>query len=365
MRQLLSSQSFGSITCRALSGQAPVFVFLTCTLGSVISASVLAIHCLKLWPKHNGQLLLRLLLCIAAADIGLGVGGSLLPIMQLLFRLEHMSDLACAADCFVTKFLLMVSVSGSFALAVTLLLQVKRLPTPRWLRWAPLLALPVSVVLSLPTLIWPANSGNHFGVLCFMPPEASLASAIEITIIAIAFIVIHVVVLAHGAQSRPHSITRRSVAHASRYLFAFLLTYTLYVVYHMAKIFARSLEDLHDSCIFRWLRLVAFALRSMNGVFNLWAFLVHCRRMQMTRCSKQAVSFRGAGSLVEVKEIPRGSCVAPQALRAGAWFRFCASAERDEWRDAKEDASDEVGSFLVCEAIHDDRWTPTWSTLVA
>jgi hypothetical protein len=223
-----------------------------------------------------------------------------------LFGLAGVSTIAwCGVYMFIRRFLMMVSLLFSLTLAVGLALQVRRSveSLPGWLWYSPVAVIPLAFVFNIPLIIWPAGPSIHpelNSLPCF---SGQYTFEIEVVVIFFLLAVLHVTIVAQAWNSAPHSVTRRSMLNASRYIVSFFVTYIVHVAYH---VWFWIDPDARGKCSYHVMRIAGATLSYLNGFFNFLAFWIHVRRMQSRRRLAASVAFRDADMLEETKEIPHG-----------------------------------------------------------
>lgn len=291
----------------------------------------LAVCCARLRRRHPEEMFIYLLMWIGIADVLLAIWQSFLDVAAMS---EH--DLDCNALFFLQRALVMLTTLDALALAVGMVLQLCRGATriPRLLWWAPWLAMPLSVAMSLVyLLVEDVVQDENFMELCYSNGLGSHVYIVEVSAIFAITVVLHVFVIGQAWQTAPRSVSRRSVANACRYLLALFLTHVLHVFY---KIWLWTDRAPFGSCGFEILRVVGNMCLNLNGFFNFLAFWIHARRVARRRNAKVGahVHFRGDGSLREECQIPYGE----EARKSNPIQRH--SMEAQDWLE------DELGHCL-------------------
>jgi hypothetical protein len=269
---------------------------------SLLGGVLLTVCCLRLRRRHPDQQLVYRLLQLGVTDAIRSLW--LFTVDLTLINGISTENFPCGVFAFGLRWLELMSFGYELALAINLLLQLRRKAIPRSLallgRWIPVLAF----LLNIGYIIWPATGDTATAaLLCVSNKQAGRINVVVVLILFVCTLAVYGDLINHSRVSSPHSVMIRSVRSASLYLVAFLLTDTGHVIYH---IWIWADPDAAGTCGYETFRVISVLLVNLSGFFNFCAFWIIARRASKQRQQAIQVAFRSQDCLQEVQEIPHG-----------------------------------------------------------
>lgn len=179
---------------------------------------------------------------------------------------------------------------------------VKAKKTLLSLRWAPLVVLPLALVLNSAYVVLPGNyiqsSGDFSLPYCKSTPPSQGIFAIELVVIFLTVLAIQLFAIFRVEKAAPVSVIHRSVWTACKYMSAFLAAYLLYIVSQVYEV-VNGYDIAGDFFAIHFARDFCYDL---HAVFNAIAFWSHIRSHRTT----YSVVFRSNPSVHSIAQVTSG-----------------------------------------------------------
>lgn len=307
---------------------------------SLFGGGTLLVLCLRLRRTCHGEILVQQLALLGGADVAMAMWTCWLAVAALS-GMEKMTW--CPAYEWVQHCFMKLSLLFSINLVLGLAIKLRHRTTPTWLWYAPWFSAPMAVLLNWEYVVFRQGTfeDEHFVMLCQIDEDASDWTSFEVIAAFVIIASLHLSIIVR-LRSAPSCVVRRSILSASRYIFAFLATYIVTVIY---GIFETPTTRKAAGCPLEITRFASSLFVNLNGFFNFLAFRSHACSVGRQQDPRHRLSVGFQAALQETLEIPHGESIRksirlPTLLESGVdpEALACAAARR-----GGEDVATETG----------------------